>query len=248
MSSATPDRAADLKARLASVRRRISAAAAAAGRDEPSLIVVTKYFPASDAAVLAGLGVRDVGENKAQEAEAKAAELPGAGLNWHFIGQLQTNKAKSVVKYARAVHSVDRPGLIAALAKAMAAEDIRRREAGSAARVPLECYLQLDLRAQPEEAAGRGGAMPEDMLDLAAAVEQEPALRLKGLMAVAPLGEDPAAAFSRLQELSRELTSRYPAAGGISAGMSQDLETAVAYGATHLRIGSDILGPRPAVR
>lgn len=248
MSTANPNRTADLQARLTSVRRRISDAAAAAGRGEPNLIVVTKYFPASDAAILAGLGVRDVGENKAQEAEAKAAELPGVGLNWHFIGQLQTNKAKSVVKYARAVHSVDRPGLITALAKAMGVEDTRRREAGSAGREPLECYLQLDLRAEPEEAAGRGGAKPEDMLNLAAAVEREPALRLKGLMAVAPLGEDPVSAFSRLQELSRELTSHYPAANGISAGMSQDLEVAVACGATHLRIGSDILGTRPAVR
>ncbi|UPO77956.1 YggS family pyridoxal phosphate-dependent enzyme [Arthrobacter sp. Helios] len=248
MSSAIPDRAADLQARLTSVRRRISDAAAAAGREEPRLIVVTKYFPASDAALLAGMGVRDVGENKAQEAESKAAELPGSGLNWHFIGQLQTNKAKSVVKYARAVHSVDRPGLITALAKAMAAEDARRREAGGEGREPLECYLQMDLRTQPDEAAGRGGARPQNMLELAAAVEREPALRLKGLMAVAPLGEDPAAAFGRLQELSRELTARHPAAAGISAGMSQDLESAVACGATHLRIGSDILGPRPAVR
>ncbi|WP_312178668.1 YggS family pyridoxal phosphate-dependent enzyme [Arthrobacter sp.] len=247
MSSTSPDRTADLQARLSAVRQRISDAAAAAGREQPSLIVVTKYFPASDAAILAGLGVRDVGENKAQEAESKAAELEHAGLNWHFIGQLQTNKAKSVVKYARAVHSVDRPGLVTALAKAMMAENSRRAEAGRPEREPLECFLQIDLRPQPDVAAGRGGAKPEEMLALAAAVEQEPALRLAGLMAVAPLGEDPAAAFSRLQQLSQELASRYPAADGISAGMSHDLEAAVAHGATHLRIGSDILGPRPTV-
>jgi len=245
--STTTDRAEDLQNRLGRVRRRISEAAAASGRSEPGLIVVTKYFPASDAAVLAELGVRDVGENKAQEAEAKAAELAGSGLRWHFIGQLQTNKAKSVVRYASAVHSVDRPGLVAALARAMAAENGRRADAGEAAREPLECYLQLDLRRGENLEPGRGGARPEQMLDLAAAVEAASGLRLAGVMAVAPLGEDPAAAFARLQELSGELTARYPEAAGISAGMSQDLEAAVEHGATHLRIGSDVLGPRPAV-
>jgi len=247
MSTTTTNRAEDLRNRLGQVRRRIQDAAAAAGRTEPNLIVVTKYFPASDAAALSQLGVRDVGENKAQEAEAKAAELASSGLRWHFIGQLQTNKAKSVVKYASAVHSVDRAGLIAALAKAMAAENGRRTAAGGQMRAPLECYLQLDLRSGTGLEPGRGGARPEDMLNLAAAVAAEPSLRLAGLMAVAPLGEDPAAAFARLQEFSGTLTGRYPDASGISAGMSQDLEAAVAHGATHLRIGSDVLGPRPAV-
>ena len=247
MSTTTTNRAEDLRHRLGRVRRRISAAAAASGRTEPDLIVVTKYFPASDAAALAKLGVRDVGENKAQEAEAKAAELAGSGLRWHFIGQLQTNKAKSVVRYAAAVHSVDRAGLVAALAKAMAAENRRRIDLGEPARDPLQCYLQLDLRSGENLEPGRGGARPEDMLELAAAVAAEPLLQLAGLMAVAPLGEDPAAAFARLQEFSGRLTDRYPDASGISAGMSQDLETAVAHGATHLRIGSDVLGPRPAV-
>ncbi|MGW9405667.1 YggS family pyridoxal phosphate-dependent enzyme [Arthrobacter sp. NPDC055585] len=247
MSTTATDRTEDLRHRLDQVRRRISDAAAASGRREPNLIVVTKYFPASDAAALAKLGVRDVGENKAQEAEAKAAELAGSGLRWHFIGQLQTNKAKSVVKYASAVHSVDRAGLVAALAKAMAAENRRRTEAGEPERDPLRCYLQLDLRSGDNLEPGRGGARPEDMLELAAAVAVEPSLQLAGLMAVAPLGEDPAAAFARLQEFSGELTARYPDASGISAGMSQDLEAAVAHGATHLRIGSDVLGPRPAV-
>ena len=247
MSTTATNRTEDLRHRLDRVRRRISDAAAASGRTEPALIVVTKYFPASDAAALAKLGVRDVGENKAQEAEAKAAELGGAGLRWHFIGQLQTNKAKSVVKYACAVHSVDRSGLVTALAKAMGNENRRRAEAGEPAREPLQCYLQLDLRSGGNLEPGRGGARPEGMLDLAAAVAAEPTLRLAGLMAVAPLGEDPDAAFARLQELSGKLTGRYPDASGISAGMSQDLEAAVAHGATHLRIGSDVLGPRPAV-
>ena len=247
MSTTTEDRAADLSRRLEAVRTRISEAAAASGRTEPGLVVVTKYFPASDAAILADLGVRDVGENKAQEAEAKASQLAGTPLRWHFIGQLQTNKAKSVVKYASAVHSVDRQSLVAALAKAMAAENRRRTDAGQPARGPLDCYLQLDLRREESPQPGRGGARPGEMLDLAAAVASQPDLRLAGLMAVAPLGEDPAIAFAWLQELSAVLTARYPGASGISAGMSQDLEAAVARGATHLRIGSDVLGPRPAV-
>lgn len=247
MSTTTTDRAAQLEERLARVRRRISEAAEASARTEPALIVVTKYFPASDVAALAGLGVRDVGENKAQEAEAKAAELDGSGLKWHFIGQLQTNKAKSVVRYAAAVHSVDRPGLVTALGKAMAAENRRRADAGEPAREPLDCYLQLDLRLGEDLEPGRGGARPGGMMDLAAAVAAADGLRLAGLMAVAPLGEDPAAAFARLQKHSAELAAAYPGAAGISAGMSQDLEAAVAHGATHLRIGSDVLGPRPAV-
>ena len=145
-------------------------AAASAGRPAPQLIVVTKYFPASDVAALWDLGVRDVGENKAQEAEAKAAECACAGLNWHFIGQLQTNKAKSVARYAHAVHSVDRPGLVSALAKAMAGENLRRAEAGGPGRGPLECFVQLDLRSEADAAPGRGGAKPADLLALADAL------------------------------------------------------------------------------
>lgn len=247
MSSTSPDRALELAQRLAAVKARISDAAASAGRPAPQLIVVTKYFPASDVEALWNLGVRDVGENKAQEAEAKAADCACAGLNWHFIGQLQTNKAKSVAKYAHAVHSVDRPGLVSALAKAMAGENLRRAEAGVPGRGPLECFVQLDLRPEADAAPGRGGAKPADLTALADAVSQHPELRLAGVMAVAPLGEDPGAAFGRLQELSRVLVSRYPGANAISAGMSQDLEAAVQHGATHLRIGSDVLGPRPAV-
>ncbi|MFD1214912.1 YggS family pyridoxal phosphate enzyme, partial [Arthrobacter sp. GCM10027362] len=145
-----------LAANLAQVRGRISRAAAGRGGAEPELIVVTKYFPASDVAALAELGVRDVGENRDQEASAKAAELPGDGpwsaLRWHFIGQLQTNKAKSVVRYAHAVHSVDRPALVAALSKAMLAEQERRRAAGQPAREELVCLIQVDLDDRPADA------------------------------------------------------------------------------------------------
>ncbi|UWX98250.1 YggS family pyridoxal phosphate-dependent enzyme [Arthrobacter zhaoxinii] len=245
-----PSRADELRDRLQRVRDRIAAADRPAGTAEPRLIVVTKYFPASDVEILAGLGVRDVGENKDQEAAAKAAELAQLGLNWHFIGQLQSNKAKSVVRYAASVHSVDRLSLVAALGKAMAAEQRRRGGGGLPARPDLHCFLQVDLRADPARAAdpGRGGALPADLPRLAEAVAGTPGLVLSGLMAVAPLGGDAGEAFAHLGKLSEHLQADHPGARSISAGMSSDLEAAAAHGATHLRIGSDVLGPRPQVR
>lgn len=239
-------RARDLDARLSAVRTRISLAAAAAGRPEPRLIVVTKYFPASDVRILAELGVTDVGENRDQEAAAKAAELNDLALTWHFIGQLQTNKAKSVVRYAHSVHSVDRTPLITALGKALANEQDRRAGAGLGLRGDLECYLQfaLDAGAQPDH---RGGALPQAAEELAEAVVATEGLRLAGVMAVAPLGARPADAFQQLMRISAAVLSVEPSATAVSAGMSGDLEEAVSAGATHLRIGSDVLGPRPAV-
>ncbi|RZU61108.1 YggS family pyridoxal phosphate enzyme [Zhihengliuella halotolerans] len=256
-------RRADLSERLGRVRRRIAEATAAAGRsEEPELIVVTKFFPADDVRHLAALGVRQVGENRDQEAGAKAEESTDLPLRWHFIGQLQTNKAKSVVKYADVVQSVDRPQLVAALGKAMRREHERRAENGLPARGALEVLVQVDLRT-PEQAAadeqdrpeqgraatlGRGGASPADVAALASLIEAEEQLTLGGVMAVAPLGSDPVAAFGRLVEISHALQREHPGAVVVSAGMSQDLEAAVAAGATHLRIGSDVLGPRPALR
>ncbi|HSO89711.1 MAG TPA: YggS family pyridoxal phosphate-dependent enzyme [Arthrobacter sp.] len=230
-----------LRERLAAVRQRIDSAVAAAGRQErpPRLIVVTKFHPADDVRRLAALGITDVGENRDQEAAEKAAALGGLGLRWHFIGQLQSNKAKSVVKYAHAVHSVDRPQLAAALAKAMAAEQDRT------GRAPLDCFIQVSLDG---DAGGhRGGALPADVPALAEHLAGAEGLRLAGVMAVAPFGADPVPAFEKLAELSARLTAVHPGATGISAGMSQDLEQAVRFGATHLRVGSDILGPRPAL-
>lgn len=231
-----------LRGRLAAVRQRIDGAVAAAGRQErpPQLIVVTKFHPAEDVRRLAALGITDVGENRDQEAAEKSAILRGLDLRWHFIGQLQSNKAKSVVKYAHAVHSVDRPQLASALAKAMAAEQERT------GRAPLECFIQVSL---DDDAGGhRGGAFPADVPELAEQLAGAEGLRLAGLMAVAPFGADPVPAFEKLAELSARLTDVHPGASGISAGMSQDLEQAVRFGATHLRVGSDILGPRPALR
>jgi pyridoxal phosphate enzyme (YggS family) len=242
-ASGEPDpRLEQLRHRLAAVRRRIDGAVAAAGRQErpPRLIVVTKFHPAADVRRLALLGITDVGENRDQEAAEKAAELGGLQLRWHFIGQLQSNKAKSVVKYAHAVHSVDRLQLAGALAKAMAAEQERT------GRAPLDCFIQISL--DDDAGAHRGGALPADVPALAEKLAGSAGLRLAGVMAVAPFGADPAPAFEKLAELSARLTAEHPGATGISAGMSQDLEAAIRFGATHLRIGSDILGPRPALR
>ncbi|NUS34880.1 MAG: YggS family pyridoxal phosphate-dependent enzyme [Pseudarthrobacter sp.] len=234
-------RSLELAERLAAVRRRISAAAEAAGRRDrlPSLIVVTKFHPAADIRRLAALGVTDVGENRDQEAAAKAEELVDCGLTWHFVGQLQTKKAKSVVRYASAVHSVDRPQLVAALAKAA------RDEMDATGRAPLDCFIQVSL--EDDAGAHRGGAAPADVPGLAEGIAAEGSLRLAGIMAVAPLGLPPAPAFEKLAGISSRLVAGHPGATAISAGMSQDLEAAVMFGATHLRIGSDILGSRPAV-
>ncbi|MFW0771617.1 YggS family pyridoxal phosphate-dependent enzyme [Paenarthrobacter nitroguajacolicus] len=233
-------RSAELADRLGLVRQRIEAALRAAGRtDPPKLIVVTKFHPAADVRRLAALGVTDVGENRDQEAASKSVELADVDVRWHFVGQLQSNKAKSVAKYAASVQSIDRPQLVDALAKAVA------REKDATGRSDLDCYIQVSL--DDDAGAHRGGAGPSDVEALAGRIESADGLRLSGLMAVAPLGADPEAAFEKLAGISGALRKLHPAATAISAGMSQDLEAAVKFGATHLRIGSDILGSRPAV-
>lgn len=236
------DRSRQLRDNLAAVRARIADAARAAGRaaDDVTLIVVSKYFPVADVRRLIDLGVTDFGENKDQEASAKFAEIfegaseqERAELRLHFVGQLQSNKAGHVAAYADVVQSVDRAKIASALAKG--AERHGRT---------LEVMVQVDLDGSD---AGRGGALPEQIADLAAHVAGLEQLRLTGLMAVAPRGADPDAAFARLAELSRDLRAAHPSADRISAGMSGDLEQAVRHGATHVRIGSAVLGPRPAV-
>jgi pyridoxal phosphate enzyme (YggS family) len=220
---------------LASVRERIVRASRAAGRDpsEVGLVVVTKFFPASDVRILADLGVTDVGENRHQEAEAKAEECADLDLRWHFIGGLQSNKAAAVASYADVVESVDRRKLVSGLARG--AERSER---------DVEVMLQVSL--DPPDARGRSGADPRDLAALADAVGEHPRLRLTGLMAVAPLGEDPATAFARLAEVRTGFLSDHPTASALSAGMSADLEQAVAAGATHVRVGSAVLGSRPS--
>ena len=229
-------RRAELEHNLAAVHARIEAACAAAGRDpaEVTLIAVTKFFPASDVDLLADLGVRAVGENRDQEAAAKFAEVTRrADLRVHFIGQLQSNKASSVVGYADVVQSLDRVKLVGALDRA----------AGRAGR-RLEVLVQVAL----DEAEGRGGVVPAQAPALADAVAASEHLDLRGVMAVAPLGADPAPAFARLRDVADGIRASHPDASWISAGMSGDLEQAVAHGATHLRVGTAILGSRQSHR
>ncbi|MFD8548512.1 YggS family pyridoxal phosphate-dependent enzyme [Streptomyces sp. NPDC059649] len=241
----TDDRRTELATNLARVEDRISAACAKAGRprDEVTLIVVTKTYPASDVRLLAELGVREVAENRDQEAAPKAAECTDLPLTWHFVGQLQTNKVRSVASYAGIVQSVDRARLVTALS----------REAVRAGR-ELGCLVQVALDVE-SGAAGwastgdRGGVAPDGVPALAEAIAGAEGLRLDGVMTVAPLAGPYAgrqlAAFERLMEISTDLRATHPAATMVSAGMSADLEDAVAAGATHVRVGTAVLGVRP---
>ncbi|MEU4060885.1 YggS family pyridoxal phosphate-dependent enzyme [Streptomyces wedmorensis] len=234
------DRTSELAENLARVEARIAAACAAAGRarEEVTLVVVTKTYPASDVRILHGLGVRNVAENRDQDAAPKAAACADLDLTWHFVGQLQTNKVRSVVGYADVVQSVDRLKLVSALSVAAEKEG---RELG--------CLLQVALDAESGERGDRGGVAPDGIEELAAAVDAAPGLRLGGLMTVAPLAGPYAgrqrAAFDRLMDLSTALRATRPAANMVSAGMSADLEEAVAAGATHVRVGTAVLGVRP---
>ncbi|MET9428658.1 YggS family pyridoxal phosphate-dependent enzyme [Streptomyces sp. NPDC003036] len=234
------DRKTQLAENLVRVEERISAACAAAGRerDDVTLIVVTKTYPASDVRLLHELGVRHVAENRDQDAAPKAAACADLDLTWHFVGQLQTNKVRSVASYAHVVQSVDRLKLVGALSGA--AERAGRE---------LGCLVQVALDAEAGERGARGGVAPDGIEELAEAVAAAPGLRLDGLMTVAPLAGPYAgrerAAFDRLMEFSSRLRAAHPTANMVSAGMSADLEHAVAAGATHVRIGTAVLGDRP---
>jgi pyridoxal phosphate enzyme (YggS family) len=219
------------------VRERIESACSAAGRDsdEITLVVVTKFFPASDVRLLADLGVRDVGENRHQEAVEKAAECADLDVRWHFIGGLQSNKAAAVTAYADVVHSVDRIKLVTGLSRG--AEE-RGRD--------LDCLVQVSL--DPPGADGRSGCDPDEVPALVTRIEESEGLQLRGVMGVAPLDGDPDEAFSRLAGIASDVRTQVPQATWISAGMSGDLEHAVRHGATHLRIGSAVLGRRPLVK
>lgn len=219
----------ELSNRLNAVQAQIADAANAAGRspDELTLIVVTKFHPASLVQDLYDLGVRNVGENRHQEAQAKAAELAGLDLTWHFIGQLQSNKAKAARQYANVIHSIDR----ASLADALAGEPT------------IDCFVQVNLTDDP----GRGGVADADLDPLVERVMATPGLNLRGLMAVAPLDEEPRRAFAHVRELSERIQRISPQSTDLSMGMSHDFADAIAEGATHLRIGSAITGNRPLV-
>ncbi|MET7393219.1 YggS family pyridoxal phosphate-dependent enzyme [Dactylosporangium sp. NPDC005572] len=226
-------RSAEIGRNLAQVRERIAAACAAAGRspDEVTLVAVTKTYPAQDVTRLVALGVHDVGENRDQEAAPKAEAVADPALRWHFVGQLQRNKARSVVRYASAVHSVDSLRLVDALVDA--AVKAERPE-------PLDALVQVSL----DDDEQRGGAVTGMVEQVAAAIAASPALRLRGVMAVAPLGWEADDAFARLAAIAGRIRQRFPGAGWISAGMSNDLESAILHGSTHVRVGSALLGNR----
>ena len=225
ISSSSPS----LAERLDEVRAGVAAAAAEAGRSvgDITMIVVTKFYPASLLRELYALGVREVGENRHQEAQAKAAELADLDLGWNFIGQLQSKKAKQVRAYAHSVHSLDRASVIEAL--------------GSSDGTTIECFVQLNLTDDP----GRGGVQPADLERTTELVLATPGLELLGVMAVAPVGEEPRPAFVRVREASERMRRLAPGARYISTGMSGDYREAILEGATHLRIGSAITGNRP---
>ena len=218
------------------VRDRIEQACVDIGRDPASvtLIAVTKTFPASDVHLLAGLGVTDIGENRDQEARDKHAECGDLPVRWHFIGQLQRNKARSVARYADVVHSVDRLSLVTALSTA--ATDAGRE---------VTALVQVSLD-DSDEARDRAGVPPDLALDLADAVDLAPGLRLGGVMAVAPLAADADRAFARLARAAERIRDQHAGADIVSAGMSADLEQAIRHGATHVRIGTALLGHRAA--
>lgn len=218
----------ELAANVNSVQERIHAAAARSGRgkDEVSLIAVTKTYPAQDVEILHQLGISDFAENRDSEGREKAQVV---SARWHFQGQIQSNKISSIAHWASVIHSLDNPRHVRMLANAVREPTI------------LSVYVQVCLDPQP----GRGGALPQDLSPLAELVVQAPQLRLEGLMAVAPLGEDPRSAFERLAQIHSVFRQEFPMAPSLSAGMSGDFETAIEYGATHVRIGSSILGSRP---
>jgi uncharacterized pyridoxal phosphate-containing UPF0001 family protein len=291
----TADRRAQLAANLDEVRGRIARACSAAGRDPGAvaLVAITKTYPASDVQLLAELGVTDVGENKDQEAAAKAAAVR-APLRWHFVGRLQRNKAKSVVRYADVVESVDSLRLVAALstaavehrtspldvliqisldgdpsrggaiASAVAGPD-GSHAAGAAASASLSVpsslpsvssapSVQVSSLSAPIPASSDISGFPEsadaerDLWRVADAVATADGLRLAGVMAVAPIGWDPDRAFATLATLSTRLREQYPGATAVSAGMSGDLEAAIRHAATHVRIGTSLLGMRNTLR
>lgn len=221
----------DLATRLSAIDERIAEAARLAGRDpgEITRIVVTKFHPSSLVRDLHALGVREVGENRQQELTSKAGELQDLDLRWHFIGQAQTNKASAIRRSADAVHSVDRDRLADALHRAAEGDDL------------LDVLVQVNLTADQ----GRGGVAPDDARSLAEHILSLPSLRLRGVMAVAPLDEEPASAFARLRSVAEGVREVHAEATWISAGMTGDFAEAIDAGATHLRIGSAITGPRP---
>ena len=223
----------DLAERYRSVQERISKAATNSGRttDSINLIVVTKNHPAQMVIDLAALGQLEFGENRDQEASQKAAEVAKVfpRAHWHFVGQLQTNKVKSVLRYASTIHSIDRPSLVRELAKQLENQDAQ-----------VDGFIELNLTSDEN----RGGVSEENLKALTEEVLSVPRITLLGVMAVAGLGEDPESEFEKARQLSEVVRQLAPSATALSMGMSEDFEVAIAMGATHIRVGSAITGPR----
>jgi pyridoxal phosphate enzyme (YggS family) len=223
------NRTSEITANLNDVKAKIASAALKAGRDadEITLIVVTKTFPVSDLEILYSLGMREFGENRDQEAVEKVAKLP-TDINWNFQGGIQSNKLKSITTWAGSIHSVD---------KLKYAQVIAEQNTGK----PKDIFIQVSLDQPPES---RGGVDPKKLIDLASEITKLPGISLKGLMAVAPLDLPEEQAFLKLKEIQADFVAVFKDAKYLSAGMSGDYEMAISYGATHLRIGSSILGNR----
>ena len=223
------NRTSEITANLNDVKAKIASAALKAGRDadEITLIVVTKTFPVSDLEILYSLGVREFGENRDQEAVEKVAKLP-SNINWNFQGGIQSNKLKSISTWAGCIHSVD---------KLKYAQIISEQNTGK----PKEIFIQVSLDQPPES---RGGVDPKRLIDLASEITKLPGISLKGLMAVAPLDSPEGQVFLKLKEIRANFVAAFKDAKYLSAGMSGDYEMAISHGATHLRIGSSILGNR----
>ncbi|MGI8434489.1 MAG: YggS family pyridoxal phosphate-dependent enzyme [Nocardioidaceae bacterium] len=239
MSESPASRRDELASRLRDVRRDVDEAAARAGRggDEVRLIVVTKTWPVGDVRLLSSLGVTEVGENRHQECRTKVEALAGLPVRWHFIGQVQSNKAAAIAAYADSVHSVD------------SVRVARRLDAGARQHQrEVECFVQVSLDPDEETRARRGGLTSDDLLGVAEAVEEAAGLRLRGVMGVPPRHGDAQAAYRQLRVLSERLQHRFSHAAAISAGMSGDFADAIVEGATHVRVGSAVLGQRPALR
>lgn len=224
----------NLAERYRSVLQTIEQTAQSVGRakEDVELIVVSKNHPASLVAELVQLGQEAFGENRDQEASKKAEELKNSGFDvqWHFVGQLQSNKVKSVLEYASVIHSIDRPSLVAELSKQLSKQNKK-----------IDGFIELNLTYD----LGRGGVAPQDLLNLAEQVLAVEQINLLGVMAVAGLGKDPAEEFERAIGLSQQLQTLAPQATKLSMGMSEDFEVAIRLGATHIRVGSAITGPRP---
>jgi len=223
-----------LSDRLADTLTRLNNAATEAARPVPTLVAVSKFQPAQAVAALAEAGQRVFGENYVQEAQAKQAELNRPDLVWHLIGHLQSNKAALAAELFDWVQTVDRPKLVSALAQA------RQPERG-----PLNVLIQVNI----DDEASKHGCAPQDIDALAAAITAQPALALRGLMAIPAPHEDPAlrrAAFARMKQLFDSLAAQHSGVDTLSMGMSEDCALAVAEGATMVRVGTALFGPRPA--